>query len=132
MQVYNRLKKFFIMLVAVMAAGVIYYLMTQAGFSIPCYIHEITGLYCPGCGITRMFIRLIHLDFYGAFRSNPVVFAISPVLVVLLFKQQYSIIRYGKVNQGKLTTVIEVSLIIILLAFGILRNIPYFSFLQPQ
>ena len=129
---HNRLKKLFIMLAAVFAAGVIYYLITQAGFSIPCYIHKITGLYCPGCGVTRMCIKLIHLDLYGAFRSNPVVLAIAPILAVLLFKQQYCVIRYGKAKQGKPTMAIEVILIIVLIAFGILRNIPSFSFLQPQ
>ena len=34
----------------------------------------ITGLPCPGCGMTRAFIRLLHLDFAGAWQMHPFVY----------------------------------------------------------
>ena len=37
---------------------------------IPCYFHEITGLECTGCGITRAIYSLMHLDFVAAIKYN--------------------------------------------------------------
>ena len=51
-------------------------------FTIPCLFHEITNLYCPGCGITRMFLSLFKLDFYQAFRYNPLVFILLILSIV--------------------------------------------------
>lgn len=35
-----------------------------------CKIFEVTGLYCPGCGGTRMLIALLNLDFLYALKCN--------------------------------------------------------------
>ena len=63
------------------------YLVTGNYFDIyiPCPIKELTGLYCPGCGITRMFKSLLELDFYAAFRYNPLLFIMLPFALVLYF-----------------------------------------------
>lgn len=39
----------------------------------PCLFHQITGYYCPGCGITRAIIALLHGDFAASFWYHPVV-----------------------------------------------------------
>lgn len=132
MRRYDPKIKFIVMLAAIFAAGVIYYILVKAGFAIPCIFHKLTGLYCPGCGVTTMCVRLVHLDFYGAFRSNPVVFVMIPIIAVIFLKQKYSALKYGKISKSKWITVTEVIMIIILILFGILRNIPCFAFLQPQ
>lgn len=36
-----------------------------------CVFHRITGLDCPGCGMTRAFLRLLHGDWRGAWAFNP-------------------------------------------------------------
>ena len=39
--------------------GLIYYFIHEKyNISIPCVFHEITHLYCLGCGISRMFISI--------------------------------------------------------------------------
>ncbi len=129
---HKRLKKQLIMLAAVLSAGVIYYLITTTtGLIIPCVFHYVTGFYCPGCGVTRMCISIIKLDFYKAFRSNPLLFVLLPVLAAIMLKQSYDNVRYGKLRHKKFMTVIGIILIIILLIFGILRNIPAFYYLKP-
>ena len=100
-----------------------YYISKYTGFTIPCIFHELTGFYCPGCGITRMFLSLFQFRFYQAFRYNPFVFV---CLVGYLF---YKIIPYEIPKKYK--SFFINSLLILTILFGILRNIPLFSFLKP-
>ena len=50
---------------------------------IPCLVHEITGLYCPGCGATRMIISMLQGDFKQAFFYNQLLFISTPIFIVL-------------------------------------------------
>lgn len=97
-------------------------------FYVPCPIKEITGFYCPGCGITRMLISLLHLDIYGAFRYNPLVFISLPIGLYLyidyLIKKENSL--YKKIPEK-----IWYFIVAIFVVYGIMRNIPFFSFLAP-
>ena len=90
---------------------------------IPCYIHEITGLYCPGCGITRMLISILNLDFYKAFRYNPFLFILSPFVIFLYIENIYAIIKNKTPLYKKIDNRIWIILIIALLIYGIVRNI---------
>ena len=94
-------------------------------FTIPCLFHEITNLYCPGCGITRMFLALFKLDFYQAFRYNPLVF-----ILLILSIVYFLVKKIGKLI-FKLPNYIYYYLLFIVIIYGILRNIPLFSFLAP-
>lgn len=94
-------------------------------FAIPCLFHEITNLYCPGCGITRMFLALFKLDFYQAFRYNPLVF-----ILLILSIVYFLVKKIGKLN-FKFPNYIYYYLLVIVIIYGILRNIPLFSFLAP-
>lgn len=99
------------------------------GNGLPCIFHKITGFYCPGCGISRMFISFAKLDFYQAFRYNPLVF----ILLILFFIYMIiEIIHFKKKRYYfKINKWLYVVLLVIVISFGILRNIPYFSFLAP-
>lgn len=48
----------------------------------------ITGFPCPGCGMTRAFIRLLHLDFAGAWQMHPFVY------LFMIFVLWFGIRRY--------------------------------------
>ena len=101
------------------------------GLSIPCIFYEKTNLYCPGCGISRMFIKLCQLDFYGAFRSNSCIFIIFPLLICYGLFKAFKYVKSGKYPQTKIESIFIWSIVVILVLFGILRNIPYFSYLAP-
>lgn len=67
---------------AILAA---YYVFTQlTGLSLPCVFFEITGLKCPGCGLTAMCTALAHFRFAEAFRANPLMFCLAPLLCITL------------------------------------------------
>lgn len=108
----------------------ILYLTLGSHFNIliPCPIKLITGLYCPGCGVTRMLIAILKGDFYGAFRYNPLLFISLPFFTFYYIesnlRKDYSIFY----NHEKTLWIV---LIIIFLVYGILRNISAFNYLIP-
>ena len=64
-QVQNNYKKYIaILLIGILC--IVFYLKYNIG--IPCIFHELTGFYCPGCGLTRAIASIVKLDFYQAFR----------------------------------------------------------------
>ena len=90
---------------------------------IPCLFHEITGLYCPGCGVTRMIISILKLDFYQAFRYNPLLFILFPVFIILFINYIYCLIKIKTPLYKKVNNSAWILLIIILILYGIIRNI---------
>lgn len=49
-----------------------------------CPLAFFLGLPCPGCGLTRATIALLHGDVHGAFVAHPLVFVALPGTVALL------------------------------------------------
>lgn len=128
----KRLLKFSTAAIFLVAAGVLYYLIVSfTDFAIPCVFRKITGLYCPGCGVTGMLTHIVRLDFKGAFECNQVLFVILPFILYLLGKMLYGYIRYGRLTLKKFDTVLTFVLIGILLVFGVVRNLPPFDILRP-
>lgn len=90
-----------------------------------CPIKTLTGLDCPGCGITRMFVALSHGHIYQAFRYNPLVFIELPILIILIL-----LYKFNKKSR-KVVNILFVILLVITIVYGVLRNIPMFYFLAP-
>lgn len=49
-----------------------------------CVFHALTGLDCPGCGITRALHHLLHGRIGEAFALNPMIFVFLAVLLAAL------------------------------------------------
>ena len=97
---------------------------------IPCMVHLITGLSCPGCGISRFFVELFHLRILSAFRQNLAVGILLPVWGVI------AVIEFwfnppALSGNSKLVQILTWGSLVIVVVFGILRNIPGFEFLLP-
>ncbi len=92
------------------------------GLGIPCVFHAITKLECPGCGVTRMLISVVKLDFVSAFWYNPFLFLTGPFLIAYLIACEVKFIKHGNRNMGKWQIFMYVELALALL-YGILRNI---------
>ena len=102
--------------------GILYLIVfLKYKIGIPCLFHEVTGLYCPGCGMTRAMISIIKLDFYQASRFNILIFIVIPFFII------YFILKDKKTIPNWIWYVL-LSLVIL---YGILRNIPAFSYLAP-
>ena len=84
---------------AVLCAGGMYYLLCRfTPFSIPCIFLTLFGIYCPGCGITRMMMYILELDFPAAAASNPFLFVSLPFLAVFFAAGPMSILWTKKVE----------------------------------
>lgn len=99
--------------------------MYYLNIPIPCLFHKITNLYCPGCGVTRMFDALFHFDIYKAVSYNAYVFSILILFII------YLIICLIKRSFITINNKVIYVLIMVGIVFTILRNIPNFSFLAP-
>lgn len=124
--VINNNKKYLIVLLILVLYYIIYKIFH---IGVPCIFNYITGLYCPGCGLTRMCISILKLDFYQAFRYNPFVFVLL-VLTIIYLIIKFILLRFKNI---KISIPQYVYYIIIVLAiiFMILRNIDAFSYLAP-
>lgn len=81
-------KKFVKISLAVFAGLILYYVILElTGYSFPCVFHRVTGLKCPGCGITHMIRNIIKLDFREAYIGHPFIFVTSPYLIYIVAKE---------------------------------------------
>lgn len=90
------------------------------GYSIPCVFHCLTGLKCPGCGITHMLMNLLLLDWKGAYAANPFLFVTGPFLIfeiIYEFFLSHSNRKFHSVNN-----ILLVIYCTALILFGIIRN----------
>lgn len=82
-------------LLVTVGAALLGFFWLSSGWATPrCLWHELTGIPCIACGGTRCVRHLLHGDWLGAFRMNPLVFvALGSValydlyaLIVLTFR----------------------------------------------
>lgn len=99
---------------------------------IPCLFHTITGFYCPGCGVSRMCLAILQLDPLAAFRANAALFLLLPPGLVIAILMAGRYIKTGDSRPTPIQSILLICMIIILLIFGLLRNLPGFYWLQPQ
>lgn len=91
MPMKKRLEKlllFYIICLVAGASAVLVYM--RFGVGVPCFFYELTGLKCPGCGMTHSVIALLHGDILGASEHN---MAFYPEIVYMAW-----VIIYGSVK----------------------------------
>lgn len=109
---------------AVLFIGLVFaYGAAHWGWWLPCIFNQVTGLLCPGCGISRMCLAILKLDFAGAFQWNPAVFLMLPFIGYLLGYMMYRHIRFDDVVMRKWQQILAWILVGILLIFAIVRNL---------
>ena len=84
---------------------------------------------CAGCGSTRMFKSLIKLDFYQAFRFNPLMFCL--LIISIIYAIYILICRICHQKYYRIKSRDWLIILILVILFMILRNIPGFEYLKP-
>ena len=89
---------------------------------IPCAFHQVTGLKCPGCGVTRMCLSLLRGDFAEAFHQNAAIFCLLPLGVVLAVSRCVSYVKTGSKRLSRWENRLVLFMVAVLVLFGIVRN----------
>src|SRR5699024_556764 len=123
---FNRINKKFLLSLFALGGGIFYLkvFIPVTGIHIPCLFRYVTGLYCPGCGMTRASLSILDGDIYQSFRSNMLIFIILPLLAIF-----YVLEHRGKIKASRILIGFMVALTVI---FGVLRNIEFFNWLAPM
>lgn len=94
-----------------------------------CIFHELTGLDCPGCGMTRAASACLHGEIGRAFRYNPVGMILLPLASVGVGLETAGWVRHRpppfRLNAGRRGAW---ALVILVFAFWISRNVPAWPF----
>ena len=117
---YSSRKLRFLLLVCLFGIACLIWLR-MGGPSVPCVFHELTGLQCPGCGVTRMILALSRLDLAAAMKANAFLTVTLPYLTALLVYSAYKWIKNEKAGAK-----VEASAVIYcigLILFGVIRNL---------
>lgn len=87
----------------------------------PCPTNEITGLHCFGCGSLRALHALLHGRLGEAVSQNVFAVIFAPILpIMLLFPKPFQ------------KPCVPIALLMAIVLFMVLRNLPYFDFLAPH
>ncbi|MEO6500303.1 MAG: DUF2752 domain-containing protein [Jatrophihabitantaceae bacterium] len=94
-----------------------------------CPLHAMTGLWCPFCGSTRASYALIHAQPTAALRDNALFVAALPLLALLWWRSVRSPVPRSATRP--LPRPVFWAGIALVLAFGVLRNLPVGRWLAP-
>ena len=125
-KILNRINKKIYIGLFLIGSGILYLkvISPALGFHIPCIFRHVTGFYCPGCGMTRASLAILEGDIYQSFRFNMLIFILLPLFILF-----YALEKKGKVKASKS---LMFAMLTLTLAFGVLRNLPAFSWLSPM
>ena len=107
--------------VCVLVLAAYYVFIKLTGLHIPCVFREITGLKCPGCGLTAMCVHLAHFRFGEAFRANPLMFCLAPLLGAALALKIFAAPKWLD-NKSKPYKTAAWVLLVIVMAYWVVRN----------
>jgi hypothetical protein len=111
--------------VAVLMVSVVFTADQPPGFSI-CAFYSVTGLPCPGCGLTRAFCAISHGHWGDAWAFNPFGFlwyALTVFLVVrpLLIRLSKYAEQEGRILASRWSYIVPVVLVSAMWAYGLYR-----------
>ena len=100
----------------------------------PCWFYKLTGLHCPGCGTGRAAVAVLNGDLALAFRNQPLMMILIPFVFYYLLKVYIAYV-FGRdvLPFFKIGTKFAIGLLIVILLYWVLRNIPIapFTYLAP-
>lgn len=103
----------------------------QPGHYPTCPFLALTGWYCPGCGALRAMHDLLHLDPGAALARNPLTVLAVPYLLVAGGFWVLRLTGRPAPRSTALPPWVLWTLLSVVLAFGVLRNLPGWTWLSP-
>ncbi|MDQ3800802.1 MAG: DUF2752 domain-containing protein [Acidobacteriota bacterium] len=110
------------------AFAVAWFNPVTAGFFPQCPLYQMTGLACPGCGLTRGFHALFHGDVLTALDYN----ALLPFYVLFFAYLAASLVSIAARGRGFSFKPFQPKLVygflVLSVAFAVVRNLPFYPF----
>lgn len=101
---------------------------TTAGFFPVCPFHALTGLNCPGCGLTRGFYALLHADVLTALQFNLMLPFYLFFFSYLFVSLALVLLRGRGLAFPAFTPRPVYGFLILTLLFTVARNLPFYPF----
>lgn len=121
---YVFLRKHLLVAGAFFLLGIVYLIWLKlTGIGIPCVFRLVTGLRCPGCGVTTMLLALTEGRFDLARHANPFLFYTGPLLLLFLIWNEIKTITWKKSKADRIVNILLIAYLIALVVFGVVRNI---------
>lgn len=89
----------------------------------PCIFHEITGLYCPGCGGTRAVMALLKGHIITSFTYNPIVLYGAVMYIWFMGSQMLERLSRGRIKGLKYRHIYLWLALLMVVVNCIVRNI---------
>src|SRR5215831_12007191 len=100
----------------------------RTGYFPACPFRLLTGLQCPGCGITRALHQLAHGHVVAAFELNPLTFLLLPVAGFLMIAFTRSAFRGTPMPLLKIPDRYVWLMTALIICFWVIRNTPFYPF----
>ena len=127
----DRLKRTIKNTIAILCLGIFLYILYDFHIRIPCAFKTLTHLNCPSCGVSRMCVSISHGDIKSAFYYNQVLIFLTPLISLYYIFYQIRYIRTGQRKISKLENNTMILIIVILILYGIIRNMPFYPYKLP-
>ena len=127
----DRLKRTIKNTIAILCLGIFLYILYDFHIRIPCAFKTLTHLNCPSCGVSRMCVSISHGDIKSAFYYNQVLISLTPPISPYYIFYQIRYIRTGQRKISKLENNTMILIIVILIIYGIVRNLPFYPYRLP-
>ncbi|TAL05851.1 MAG: DUF2752 domain-containing protein [Verrucomicrobia bacterium] len=95
-----------------------------------CWFYRCTGLLCPGCGGLRAMHQLSHGHVLEALRLNAFAVAAIPFVAAYAWRRYRTRGQTGALYPRR-TNLIVCCAVVLLVIFGVVRNLPGFDWLRP-
>lgn len=105
-----------------------YFNPSTTGFFPTCPFHTMTGLNCPGCGMTRGFNALLHGDFLGALHFNALIPFFAFFFVYFVLSLFLIAIRGYGLSWKIFSPKVVIVFLIFTIVFAVVRNLPFYPF----
>lgn len=106
----------------IMCLSIYTIVFTVTGKGIPCVFRKVTGMLCPGCGMSHALSSLIHGRISEAIGYNVLSVTICPLIVVFLFVRGIRFVKYGEEEFKALEVLFLLICLIVCTVFFLVRN----------
>ena len=119
----SRKTKAVLLILSLVTIFVFFLILANYNIRIPCIFKELTGFNCPACGSTRATVALFRLNFkemihYNLLYPLEIIYILQVGIIMFI-----NYIKKGKLEYTANTLVIDIIFLIILIIWGIVRNV---------